>query len=86
MREFLQTPADLIEQIIQTARAAVPDSLSKDVRDNVRSALQEVISELDVVTREELDIQTSVLNKTRAKVDEMELIIADLEQRLDLHD
>lgn len=84
MNEFPQSPADIIERIMQTARAAVPESLSNDVRDNVRHALQDVISELDVVSREELDIQKAVLQKTRAKVDEMEQIIADLEARLDI--
>lgn len=84
MNEFPQSPADIIERIMQTARAAVPDALSNDVRDNVRNALQDIISELDVVSREELDIQKEVLQKTRAKVDEMENIIADLESRLNV--
>ncbi len=69
---------------MQTAKAAVPDSLSDDLRENVKAAIQEVIGDLDVVTREELDTQKAVLEKTRAKVDEMEAIIADLEKKLDL--
>lgn len=84
MTDFPPSPAELIDRIMQTARAALPESLSQDVRENVRSALQDVIADLDVVTREELDIQTEVLKKTRAKVDEMERIIADLEKRLNL--
>jgi len=82
MNEIPNTAAEIIERIMQTAKAAVPDSLSKDVKDNVRAAIQDVISDLDVVTREELDVQKEVLKKTRAKVDEMEDIIADLEKRL----
>jgi len=58
--------------------------LSKDVKDNVRAAIEDVISDLDVVTREELETQKRVLQKTRAKVDEMEKVISDLEKRLDL--
>jgi len=79
-----KTPADLINKIMQTAKAALPDTLSDDVRDNVRAAIQEVLAELDVVTREELETQKQVLQKTRAKVDEMETIISDLEKRLEL--
>ncbi len=75
--------ADLITRIMETAKAAVPDSLSQDVRDNVRAAIQDVISDLDVVTREELETQQAVLAKTRAKVDEMERIIRELEERLE---
>lgn len=84
MNEFQSSAADIIDKIMQTAKAAVPDSLSHDVKQNVRAAIQDVISDLDVVTREELDVQKEVLKKTRAKVDEMETIIADLEKRLDL--
>jgi len=84
MNDTHKSPADIIERIMQTAKAALPDALGQDVKDNIRAALQDVISELDVVTRDELDIQKEVLKKTRAKVDEMESIIADLEKRLDI--
>lgn len=84
MSEFQNNAADIIERIMQTAKAAVPESLSNDVKENVRAAIQDVITDLDVVTREEMDVQAAVLKKTRAKVDEMEQIIADLERRLDI--
>jgi BMFP domain-containing protein YqiC len=84
MNEFQSSAADIIDKIMQTAKAAVPESLSNDVKENVRAAIQDVISDLDVVTREELDVQKEVLKKTRAKVDKMETIIADLEKRLDI--
>lgn len=84
MNDIPNAAADIIQRIMETAKAAVPDSLSNDVRENVKAAIQDVISDLDVVTREELDTQKAVLEKTRAKVDEMESIIADLEKRLDL--
>ena len=84
MNDIPNAAADIIGRIMQTAKAAVPESLSNDVRDNVKAAIQDVISDLDVVTREELDIQKAVLAKTRAKVDAMERVIADLEKRLDI--
>jgi len=84
MNEIPNAAAEIIDRIMQTAKAALPDSLSKDVKDNVRAAIEDVISDLDVVTREELETQKRVLQKTRAKVDEMEKVISDLEKRLDL--
>ncbi|MBX2847666.1 MAG: accessory factor UbiK family protein [Acidiferrobacterales bacterium] len=83
------TAADIIEKIMQTAKAALPDSilpdqLADDVKQNIRAAIQDVISDLDVVTREELEVQKEVLKKTRAKVDNMEAIISDLEKQLDI--
>lgn len=84
MNDTVNMASDLIQRIMDTAKAALPESLSEDVRNNVRAAIEEVISELDVVTREELDVQTAVLEKTRAKVDQMEKVIAELEQSLDM--
>lgn len=84
MNEIPNAAADIIQRIMLTAKAAVPESLSNDVRENVKAAIQDVISDLDVVTREELDIQKAVLAKTRAKVDEMELVIAELEKKLNI--
>ena len=84
MSDYPNTAAEIIDRIMQAAKAAVPDALSKDVKDNVRAAIQDVISDLDIVSREELDIQKEVLAKTRAKVDQMETVIADLEKQLEI--
>ncbi len=84
MTEKNYSQMELLDRLMDTAKAVIPESLGKDVRDNLRAAVQEVLSDLDVVTREELDVQKAVLSKTREKVDEMETIIADLEQRLDI--
>ncbi len=74
--------ADFVQKIMESAKTVVPDSISQDMRKNVRAAIQDIISELDVVSREELDTQRAVLEKTRAKVDEMEKVISDLEEKL----
>ncbi len=84
MNDIPNAAADIINKIMLTAKAAVPESLSNDVKENIKAAIQDVIMDLDVVTREELDTQKAVLAKTRAKVDEMEAVIAELEKKLDL--
>jgi hypothetical protein len=84
MNEKPYSQMELLERLMDTAKAAIPEALGKDVRDNLRAAVQDVLSDLDVVTREELDVQKAVLSKTRAKVDEMEVIIAELEKRLEI--
>ncbi|MFT6408533.1 MAG: BMFP domain-containing protein YqiC [Arenicella sp.] len=84
MNDIPNAAADIINRIMLTAKAVVPESLSNDVKENVKAAIQDVISDLDVVTREELDTQKAVLQKTRAKVDQMELVIAELEKKLNL--
>jgi BMFP domain-containing protein YqiC len=44
--------------------------------------LSQGFSKLDLVTREEFDTQTHVLARTRARLEELERRVADLEQRL----
>ena len=82
MNDIPNAASDILQKIMLTAKAAVPESLSNDVKENIKAAIQDVISELDVVTREELDVQKAVLAKTRAKVEEMERVISELEKKL----
>lgn len=61
----------------------VPDSLrdvKKDLEKNFRSVLQSAFSKLDLVTRDEFDVQTKVLSKTRLKLEELAEQVAKLEE------
>ena len=49
---------------------------------NLRAALTAGLAKLDLVTREELDIQTAVLTRTREKIEALEKLVAELEQTL----
>jgi len=73
---------DLVKRFVDSAKAVLPDSISNDVRTNLQAAIQEIVGELQVVTREELQIQKEVLKKTRTKVQDMEKIISELERKL----
>jgi BMFP domain-containing protein YqiC len=61
---------------------AIDNSPVKDVEKNVKAMMTQGFSKLDLVTREEFDIQAQVLAKTRAKLDALELQITSLEARL----
>ena len=52
------------------------------MEDKTKVVLQRKLSQLDVVTREEFDVQTQVLIKTRAKLTELEAKVAALEAHL----
>ncbi|MGE0079773.1 MAG: accessory factor UbiK family protein [Thiohalomonadaceae bacterium] len=56
--------------------------LQRDVQKNVRAMLHSTFSRLDLVTREEFEIQTRVLEHTRAKLIELEKQVAELENLL----
>ena len=54
-------------------------ALQDDIRRNTRSALQAALGHLDLVTREEFDIQGLVLARTREKLEALEGRVAQLE-------
>ncbi len=73
-----------IEEISQRIEQAMPESLreSKQEFDKaVRQAVSNGFSRMDLVTREEFDVQTQVLARTRAKLEALEQRIAEIEKR-----
>jgi hypothetical protein len=52
----------------------------EDIEKNLKSALQAAFSKIDLVSREEFDIQAELLSRTRALLEELEKKISDLEQ------
>lgn len=58
---------------------AIDNSPAKDVEKNVKAMLTQGFSRLDLVTREEFDIQAQVLAKTRARLEALEARVAALE-------
>ncbi|MGI4848086.1 MAG: accessory factor UbiK family protein [Janthinobacterium lividum] len=59
---------------------AIENSPAKDIEKNVKAMLSQGFSKLDLVTREEFDIQMSVLAATREKVEMLEARVAALEE------
>lgn len=56
--------------------------LGADVEQKVRQVIQGQLNKLDVVSREEFDVQTQVLLRTRQKLTELEQKMAELEAKL----
>ncbi|MFQ3264473.1 MAG: BMFP domain-containing protein YqiC [Colwellia sp.] len=77
--------AKKIEEIAKQVTNSIPPSLKNiaiDFEDKAKSVLQSKLSQLDVVTREEFDVQTQVLIKTRTKIAELEAKLAELEEKI----
>ena len=53
--------------------------LQKDFERNLRSALEGALRQLDLVTRDEFEIQQAVLRRTRDKLEALEARVAELE-------
>ena len=71
-----------VEQVLNDLRQAIPGGFAQGVEKNLRAALTAGLAKLDLVTREELDIQTAVLTRTREKIEALEKLVAELEQTL----
>ena len=73
-----------IEQIARQVHESMPKGLRKfgdDVEKKVRQVIQSQLTRLDVVSREEFDVQTQVLLRTREKLALLEQRISELESR-----
>ena len=66
--------SDLVPPGLDAARA--------DLEKNFRAALQAGLGKLDLVTREEFDVQRAVLLRTREKLEQLEHTVAELESQL----
>lgn len=70
-----------LDQLAAAVGSVLPQQLGSDVRRNMRAALQAALDRLNLVTREELEIQEAVLARTRQKLQELEKKVAALEQK-----
>ncbi len=57
-------------------------AIKGDLEQNLRSSLEIALGKLNLVTREEFEVQQAVLLRTREKVRELEKRVAELENRL----
>lgn len=58
------------------------NSPAKDIEKNVKAMMSQGFAKLDLVTREEFDIQAQVLAKTRSKLEALEVRVLELETQL----
>ena len=74
----------IIDDLARRISAAVPDgvrALQTDLEQNFRAALQAGLGRLDLVTREEFDVQRGVLQRTRKKLEALEARLQELEKQ-----
>jgi ubiquinone biosynthesis accessory factor UbiK len=71
----------LVDEVGERLRQVLEASPAKDLERNVRAVLTSVFSRLDLVTREEFDVQREVLLRTRERLNELERKLAEIERR-----
>lgn len=74
-----------LDDLAQRLSGSLPkglQALQEDIHRNLRASLEGGLAKLDLVTREEFDVQAAVLARTREKLEALESLVADLEQQL----
>ncbi|MBN7134765.1 ubiquinone biosynthesis accessory factor UbiK [Lysobacter enzymogenes] len=75
-----------IDDLARRLSTLVPPGVREgreEMQQNFKSVLQTGLSKLDLVTREEFEVQRAVLLRTREKLEELQRTVAELEARLD---
>lgn len=72
--------AKVLEDLAARAAALAANTPAAEVEKNVRALLSSAFGRLDLVPREEFDVQAGVLARAREKLAELEARIAELER------
>ncbi len=71
-----------IESLTEKVTSSLPSggkTLAEDLKKNLRTGLTSALDRMDLVTREEYEIQTELLARTRTRLETLEQQVADLE-------
>jgi len=72
-----------IDEVVNKLAGLIPQGardVQQDLKKNIKAVLQSKFSKLDLVTREEFDIQAAVLQRTREKLEKLETQVLALEK------
>ena len=70
-----------IQEISDKIRQVVENSPISDINDNINALLQGMFVKFDLISREEFDVQTLGLKRTREKLEALEAKIESLETK-----
>jgi len=74
---------NILDDLVQRLSAAIPPGMRNaqaDLEKNLRAILQSTLSKLELVSREEFDVQRKVLARTREKLETLEKMVKELEE------
>jgi BMFP domain-containing protein YqiC len=73
-----------LDDLARRLADSVPESvrsLGRDLEGNFKAVLQGQLAKLDLVTRQDFDVQSAILERTRAKLSELEARLKELEDQ-----
>ena len=74
-------PADFLSNVAHKLGEALKQSPAKDIENNIKAGLTSMLTKLDMVSREEFDVQSAVLLRTREKLTLLEARLSELENK-----
>jgi len=77
-------PKNSFDDLTKKITSLLPGSvlqLQQDLESNIKALLQSSLSKMNLVTREEFDVQEALLQRTREKLDKLEKLLQELEQK-----
>ncbi len=76
--------SEALQQFAESASQLLPSSATReDFHQNISLLMQSALAKMDLVTREEFDAQTAVLEKTRTKLEQLEQELEQLSKKVD---
>ena len=78
----MQQKFAFIDTISNKLAEFLKDSPAKDMEANLKAGLSGLLVKLDLVTREEFDVQAEVLQRTKAQLQALEARLAEMESRV----
>ena len=77
-------PKNTFDDLAKKITGLLPGSvlqLQQDLESNIKAVLQSSLSKMNLVTREEFDVQQALLQRTREKLDNLEKLLQELEKK-----
>jgi BMFP domain-containing protein YqiC len=77
--------ANSLDELARRLAESVPESVKafgRDLEGNFKAVLQAQLAKLDLVTRQDFDVQSAILQRTQAKLAELEARVKELETKL----
>ena len=71
-----------VEDLMSAVSGILPQRPAEEISKNLRAALSGVLERMDLVTREEFEVQQAVLLRSREKLEQLEKLVAELERKL----
>ena len=76
--------ANSLDDLARRLAESVPESVKafgRDLEGNFKAVLQAQLAKLDLVTRQDFDVQSAILQRTQAKLTELEARVKELENK-----